>query len=364
MTKHPETARFIKSFFRTVELRFATGEREVALVTPGGNKRWHSGSKAHVHPLAKRRALEKAENIDLDVALGAQAYGRLVSFDEYKLHDNKDSFWHLPFLNNGERLAVMFQEMVIQSGDDILLALKVEVYGTDIEDPHAQELVRPTGKNAFKVEKVYHDQTHKVMVGGVKWCVLVTFAVMLTDGTVIVGPDNKHFNPRASSSIWLKKDPNHGLYNTMGRQLRSKYNKEETFGPYAAVHPLLNHYTTMPVTLATLFNYKSNRAWSGSKLASFVFYQLCSRRRIVKAELETHVKEVIDRGISCQNLEIVKRMIEVMADEEAFPVSDPVNKCLTELAGKLSGEITSINNKEVMNAVGKKIKTMIESEDA
>ncbi|KAF9398609.1 hypothetical protein BGZ94_005957 [Podila epigama] len=119
--------------------------------------------------------------------------------------------------------------------------------------------------------------------------------------------------------------------------------------PYAAVHPLLNHYTTMPVTLATLFNFKSNRAWSGIKLASFVFYQLCSRRRIVKAELQSHVKEGI---------------VELMADKEPFPVSDSVNKCLTEPAGKLSGEITSINNKEVMNAVGKKIKTMIESEDA
>ncbi|KAF9369872.1 hypothetical protein BGX21_005771, partial [Mortierella sp. AD011] len=361
-TRHPATARFINTYFQKVEVKYATGEKDVALVIPGGHKRWHSGSIAHVHPLAKRRVLELevVEETNLDVALEAHAYGRLVSMEEYKLHDNKDALWHLPFLNNGERLAVMFQEMMIQSGDDILLALKVEVNGTDIEDPHAQELVRPTGKNAFKVENVYHDQTHKVMVGGVKWCILVTLAVMLMDGTVVVGPDNKFFHPKVSSRIWLKKNQDHGLFNTMARQLRSKFNEEATFAFYAAVHPLLNHTSTMPVTLATLYAFKRNNAWSGVKLAAFVFYQLFSQRRIVKAEVQNHLEEVLNGrgGKSCQNIDIIERMIDLMANEEVFPVSNPVNKCLTELAGNLSGEITKINNKEVMEAVVKKIKSM------
>ncbi|KAF9430401.1 hypothetical protein BGZ94_007052 [Podila epigama] len=122
-------------------------------------------------------------------------------------------------------------------------ALKVEVYGTaDYEDPHAQEIAKPEGIIAFKVINVYHDHTHKVMIGTIKWCVLVTMAVMVTDGTVVVGPD---------TCVWIKKDIGPFLYNTMPRQLQSKFFDPATFACYAAVHPLLNHHSTMPVTLKT-----------------------------------------------------------------------------------------------------------------
>jgi len=94
--------------------------------------------------------------------------------------------------------------MVIQSGHDVLHALKVEVYGTaDYEDPLAQELAMPEGKNSFKVQNVIHDQTHKAVLSGA-WCVLATLAVLLADGTVIVGPDNKFFYPSAESHVLMK----------------------------------------------------------------------------------------------------------------------------------------------------------------
>ncbi|KAG9062134.1 hypothetical protein KI688_006466 [Linnemannia hyalina] len=103
----------------------------------------------------------------------------------------------------------MFEGMLIQSGDDIILAYKVEVYGTaDYEYPHTQEVAKPEGMHAFKVESVCYDQTRKVMVGAVKWCVLATLAVMVTDGTVVVGSDNKFFHPKATSHVWIKKMSN------------------------------------------------------------------------------------------------------------------------------------------------------------
>ncbi|KAF9372657.1 hypothetical protein CPC16_002310 [Podila verticillata] len=368
VTRHPAAARYTEQMFEKAELRLENGERGLAFIISCGSKRSMSGSKAYVH-IPKRRAPEVFEDTKLDAALESHAYGRLVCLEDYKHIENKDPLWHLPFPDNGERLAKMFEGMLIQSGNDILLAYKLEVYGTaDYEDPHAQELAKPEGKSAFKVENVCHDQTHKVMVGGVKWCVLVTLAVMLTDGTVVVGPDNKFFFPKATSHVWIKKtsydwiqkEPAEDLYNTMARQLRSKFDDEATFACYSAVHPLLNHHTTMPVTLRTLYGFKSKNAWSGVKVAAFVFHQLYNKRKIVRAEVQTYVEEALSRnGKSCESLRIVKHMIQVMAEEEAIPVSKPVNKCLTELAGYLSGEITNLNNTDVKDAVVKRIKSMI-----
>ncbi|KAF9139414.1 hypothetical protein BGX30_007982, partial [Mortierella sp. GBA39] len=363
VTRNPAAAWYMGQMFEKAELRLDNGETKLAYILSHGSKRLLSGTKAHVH-IAKRRAPEVVENTKSDVAIESHAYGRLVCFEDYKLLENDDPLWHLPFRGNGELLATMFEGMLIQSGGDTLLAYKVEVYGrADREDPHSQEIARPEGMHDFKVENVRHDQTGKVMVGTIKWCVLVTLAVMVTDGTVVVGPDNKFFHPKATSRVWIKK-MSYGLsnttrpYNTMARQLRSKFDNEATFEPYSAVHPLLNHYTTMPVTLRTLYEFKVKNGWSGVKVAAFVFDQLYTERKIVRTEVQKHVKEALSgrKGKSCESLRIVERMIQVMADEEAVPVSKPVNKCLAELAGTLSGEITSLNNTDVMDAVVKKIK--------
>jgi hypothetical protein len=45
-----------------------------------------------------------------------------------------------------------------------------------------------------------------VMVGAVKWCVLVTLAVMVPDGSIVVGPDNRVFYPNQTSKVWIKKE--------------------------------------------------------------------------------------------------------------------------------------------------------------
>ncbi|KAG9066824.1 hypothetical protein KI688_012736 [Linnemannia hyalina] len=143
----------------------------------------------------------------------------------------------------------------------------------------------------------------------------------------------------------------------MARQVRSSFDNKATFEPYSAVHPPLNHHTPMPVTLRTLYEFKSKNAWSGVKVAAFVFHQLYTKRKIVRAEVQMHVEDALNgrKGKSCESLKIVERMIQVMAEEEAVPVSKPVNKCLAELAGNLSDEITNLNNTDVMDAVVKKI---------
>ncbi|OAQ24811.1 hypothetical protein K457DRAFT_23730 [Linnemannia elongata AG-77] len=167
--------------------------------------------------------VEVAVDTKLDVALESHRYGRLVRIEDYKHLDNADPVWHKPSPDNGELLARMLEGLLIHSGYDVLLELKVEVYGTaDYEDPHAQEIAKPEGTSAFKVLNIYHNQTHKVMIGAIKWYSLMTMAVMLTDGTVIVAPHNRIFHPRANSCIWIKKHLRPFVYNTMLCQLRSK----------------------------------------------------------------------------------------------------------------------------------------------
>ncbi|KAF9280944.1 hypothetical protein BGZ88_011902 [Linnemannia elongata] len=367
VTRHPATSLLVKRLFDSAELRLPDGSTEMALIMPSVSKRLRDGSKAHVRILKphERTVVDQtveAASTKLDVVLESHSYGRLINLEDYRSLDNKDPVWHFPFPDNGERLATMLEGLLLHSGEDVLLALKVEVYGTaDYEDPHAQDIARPEGTSSFKVVNVCHDNTHKIMIGTIKWCALVTLAVMLTDGTVIVGPDNKILQPRSTSCIWIKKDPGPFVYNTMPRQLRSKFFESATFARYAAVHQLFNHHTSMPVTLKTLYGFKSNKAWSGIKVAAFVFHELFAQKKVVKADVIKHIYDALElrKGSSCELLNIIQEMACEMREEEVFPVSKPVNKCLTELAGKLSSEITNLNHTDVLHAVEKKIKSML-----
>lgn len=365
VTKNPYTSVLVKQFFKPAQVRLPDGTTEMALMMPNLNKRLRDGTRARVRILNLHEpAVHKAVSVvktKLDAVLESHSYGRLVHLPDYKLLEKNDPVWHLPFPDHGERLATMFEGLIVHSGVDVLLVLKLEMYGTaDYEDAHAQDVARPEGARSFEVVNMHHDNTHKVMIGTIKWCALVTLAVMLTDGTVIVGPNNKNFQPSSNSCIWIKRDPGPFVYNTMPRQLRSKFYEQSTFDCYAAVNHLLNHHSTMPVTLKTLYGFKVNKAWSGIKVAAFVFHQLYSQRKIVKSDVLDRLDEALDRkGKPCDVLNIVQNMTLEMRDEEVFPVSKSVNKFLTEIASKLSSEITNLNHSDVLFAVEKKLKGML-----
>lgn len=365
VTRHPYTSVLVKQFFTPAQVRLPDGTTEMALIMPNLNKRLRDGSTVRVRVLDFPEPSVDKEPTDvkskLDAVLESHSFGRLVHLPDYKPLDNKDPVWHLPFPDHGERLATMLEGLIIHSGVDVLLVLKLEIYGTaDYEDAHAQDVAKPEGARSFEVVNTYHDSTHKVMIGTIKWCALVTLAVMLTDGTVIVGPNNKKFEPNSNSCIWIKRDPGPFMHNTMPRQLRSKFYDQSTFASYAAVHELLNHHSTMPVTLKTLYGFKFNKAPSGIKVAAFVFHQLYNQRKIVKCDVLDRVVEAFDRKDKpCELLSLLQNMTLVMRDEEVMPVSKIVNKILTEIAKKLSSEITNINHTEVLFAVEKKLKGML-----
>ncbi|KAF9433616.1 hypothetical protein BGZ76_009200 [Entomortierella beljakovae] len=144
----------------------------------------------------------------------------------------------------------------------------------------------------------------------------------------------------------------------MERQVRSKFDVKSTFGNFAAVNPLLNDFRTLPVTLKTHYEFKTDNTWSGLKVGAFVFHQLYNgEHKIIKAEVQSFMEEALKqcKGKPCKILEIVAQLLNVMAEEEGAPVSKEVNKHLTELAPKLSSEIWSLNKDKVFPAVVKRI---------
>ena len=64
------------------------------------------------------------------------------------------------------------------------------------------------------------------MIGMVRWNALVTMAVAVMSGKVVIGPHNTVFHPHAASHIWLLKDGDKDLSNNVEREIRSKFDQD------------------------------------------------------------------------------------------------------------------------------------------
>jgi hypothetical protein len=148
------------------------------------------------------------------------------------------------------------------------------------------------------------------------------------------------------------KNGDEDLNNNLERHTRSKFDQASSYELFAAAHPrFLSHYT-LPVTLSTLWEFKSRgkgKDWSGATLASFVFHQLLNSGKILKSDLTQRVDELETRENCSTEMTIdgilanLRRLLEVMRDEETKPVSMKVSNELRQLAEKLQGEITNFN---------------------
>ncbi|KAF9343432.1 hypothetical protein BGX26_005729 [Mortierella sp. AD094] len=330
------TARYSQEMFEPAEMRLSDGSKAFALLLTSGSKRLQGGSMAYVRSLKRQRQSE-TNDIELEVALKAHHYGSLVNPEDYKGADG-DPVWHMPFRGNGKTLCRMLAGLMIQSKNAVLFGIKTEVYGRlPSEDAHRQDLALPAHAS-FSIVNSYHGNTNKVMIGTLGWNALITCCVILTSGKVVVGPDNPEFHPHEHSHIWIRKELGQDFHINLERQTRSKFNAESTFESYAAVERTFNLYTTIPVTLKSLWEYKIHGDWTGIKTAAFLFHKLYTERRLVKIDVDNCLlKSSSRKAPTCQILEIVCQIAEVMADVENVPVSDKVNKYLTMLAGKVQG---------------------------
>ncbi|KAF8925784.1 hypothetical protein BGZ47_003071, partial [Haplosporangium gracile] len=341
-TGHPATARFVVDIFEQAEITLPGGEKVYAHLPLGSSKRMGDGMEAYIRPL-KRRSDKVITDSKLELALRSHAYCSLVDIENYRSLGDNDPICTVRFSDQGKALSRSLANLLIQSGDEILLCLKVEVYGRrESEDAHnVPRLGEPDGSKSFKVTNQRHDNTQMIIIGTVRWNALVTMAVIVTNGKVIVGPHNPSFHPHAASHVWLLKNGNEDLNNNVERHTRSKFDQQSSYELFAAVHPRFLGHRTMPVTLSTLWEFKAKgkaKPWSGIKLASFVFHQLLNLGKMSKSDLalqmdklqvpENSSTEMAPDGIVAN----LKRLLEAMSDEETKPVSLKVSSELRQLA--------------------------------
>ncbi|KAF9416532.1 hypothetical protein BGZ94_010191 [Podila epigama] len=157
---------------------------------------------AFVRSLKRPRPLEITD-LELDDALKGHHYGGLVNAQDYRACDENEPIWHMPFRDNGKKLARILAGLLIQSGDTVLYAVKVEVYGRrPSEDGHTQDLAIPTN-SAVSIVNNHHDNTSKVVIGTLGWNALEKLnesLVQLNEKLAKVNEQNK--STMTVSRIW------------------------------------------------------------------------------------------------------------------------------------------------------------------
>ncbi|KAF9303310.1 hypothetical protein BGZ74_003999 [Mortierella antarctica] len=264
-----------------------------------------------VSPL-KRRLEETITDGDLKLALKTHKYGLLVNVEDYELLEDDDPFCYMPFSGRSELVARKLEGCLIQSGTDIILCLKVEVYGRSPDED-------PRGIN---------EGASQLMIGTVRWNALVTMAVVLTSGKIVVGPNNTIFNPHAASHVWLKKGGG----------------KDIDIGNFVGIQ-------------------EGSKRMVSIKLAAFIFHKLYSESGVaLKSQVEGYLQEIRpkkgdddDRGIHSN----LKRLVQAMDEEEKPPVSSEVGKELKDLAGRVQKEQTKLNLTIVATEVEKVIEGVL-----
>jgi hypothetical protein len=86
-------------------------------------------------------------------------------------------------------------------------------------------------------------------------------------------------------------------------------------------------------------------------VASFVFYQLYTYRRVVRSEVRCRLEEVLGEKDASETVGVLHQLVEDMQYEEKVPVSKRANRHLTDLAARLQGEISNLNKFVVTKVV-------------
>ncbi|KAG0247484.1 hypothetical protein BG011_001396 [Mortierella polycephala] len=353
-TKHHASADLVKKMFVPVSIKLVGGQKTFGFVLEtGAHLLQETGSVALVTPLIRQSEMT-IEDVDLKVALSPHKYGKLVRIEDYNLAADDDDFWHLPFKGTSGLISRQLQSCLIQSGNDVTLCLKVEVYGrSQGEDPQADANVAlPVGRRSFNIVNQQFKDVSQLMIGCVRWNVLVTLAVSLTSGKVIVGPHNPSFKPHRKSHLWLKRGAERDMHNNLVRRTRSNFDNMATYRLHAAIHPHFNRSHTRPVTLSDLWSFKAKNAWSGVKLAAFIFNNLYDASEpLLKSEVQDYLSMIqLDKGDNVVDEECdhgirsnLIRFAKCMRDQETRPVSLTLDKELRCMADHVRSEITKIN---------------------
>ncbi|KAG9323306.1 hypothetical protein KVV02_002285 [Mortierella alpina] len=172
------------------------------------------------------------------------------------------------------------------------------------------------------------------------------------------------FSEYSKLLVWLRKGGSKDFFNNVERQTRSKFYHGKSFAALAAAHPPILRFSTLPVTLKTLWEFTASLTWSGIMVASHLFHQLFTCGKILKSDVTGNLQKVkAEKGRAEKDSGIIgnlNQLVEAMEDEETRPVSDAVSKQLMELARRLQDDVTEINKTSLTEGAVKVIEGMIQ----
>ncbi|KAI8596715.1 hypothetical protein EDD21DRAFT_387438 [Dissophora ornata] len=356
-TGNIHTADYLMNMTCPIVLSMEDGEKVAVLGVPEMAERllW----KKIVHSDVLKLTGEAGRtDVELSQALMAHRYGGLV-LDRLKSYGQLGTKACQKRFSEASDLARLLAGCLIHSQANVVLVLKVEMYGRSrTEDPHEQPLAFPVFGD-YIVESVQHDGAKKLLIGTDTWLALVTSCILLNTGDVIIGPPNKQFVPSKSSIVWINtSDMERNAL--VERHLRSKFHDEGTFMEYAGVFFLFRRPSCLPVTLRTLYDHYVGKGPSGIKSVALVFHRLFNDRSLLSEELVVQDAPV-ENTLICGELQKLRQMISnTNKDNDTTTIiSQPVSVQLRVLAERTTNVITALNHSEVKNAILERIEVLL-----
>ncbi|KAG0001566.1 hypothetical protein BGZ79_004509 [Entomortierella chlamydospora] len=194
---HESTAKLLLDLTVPFGVKFQNGKILEVLALPGEAKKLMADPIVSVWPL-KRQTASEAE---LRHVLWSRKFRDLVDRDLSQYEYLSDDLCQRTFRKDGQEVAQKLAGALIQTETQVMLTLKVELNGrTQSEDPHSHGLAFPTWES-YVVEATTYEDTRRILIGTATWSALVTSAIILTTGHVIVGPDNTTFQTSEKSVV-------------------------------------------------------------------------------------------------------------------------------------------------------------------
>ena len=295
--------------------------------------------------------------MSLSQALLAHRYGKLALGDLHLYKALDDKTCRKNFKSSARKIAKKLAGALIHSMNNVLLVLKVEVYGRkESEYPHQQPLAFPV-LEPYVVQSVEHDRTTKILIGTASWLALVTSCVQLNTGDVVVGPHNTHFTPHARTSICIREDYKKNI--TIERHLRSKFHMAETFKKCAGVFHLFQESTCLPITFQSLHEHYLSKTSSGIKTLAATFFQLYQDKALSQTRLAEQVGDAAPESSRIsRNIHHLQQMLN-QSDGHMVKVTENISKQLRVLGDHAVGNITSLNHSVVKQSVQKRIEIIL-----
>ncbi|ORZ10017.1 hypothetical protein BCR41DRAFT_398558 [Lobosporangium transversale] len=328
------------------------GTTSLALLTPKAAKRAASSPINDLKPIKQPKIQVYAEFGDLESLLSSNRCGELLVIKDYMLLEV--SFFLQSFREFKYNIARNLAGALIQTEPQIILILKVEIYGRDpADDPHSTSLAKPI-LDVKEVTTVNHDNVVKLIIGTLQWNALITGSIELTSGTICAGANNFSARRSPQAIIWGRNDWEHNQLSL--RQLKSKFHRKETYESCAAIFYPFNNWECTPVKVFSLWSYYSAKsAQTGTKAAAEIFNEISrSRSRSIKKKKLEELLRYEKSSDALKTQEIIGDLLHLIPkDEKKLKLigNFKASNLLMKLANTLCDTIRSNNLGKVVSNI-------------